>query len=125
MRVALPAVEIDKARRHLRLLTANRNCAHIMLRLPSMYLIHHFIPISFILQSIKQFKLVFLVLVRNQEVKGKHPRITYADLYQLACVVVVENLVSSCYFISCGVKKYLPKKGDFLMPNKVNILLEL
>ncbi|XP_041016026.1 L-ascorbate peroxidase 3 [Juglans microcarpa x Juglans regia] len=104
--MALPVVdteylkEIDKARRNLRALIASRNCAPIMLRLAwhdaGTY-------------DAKTKTGGANGSIRNEEeyshgsnsglkkaidwceeVKSKHPKITYADLYQLAGVVAVE-----------------------------------
>ncbi|KAE9612938.1 putative L-ascorbate peroxidase [Lupinus albus] len=92
--------EIDKARRHLRALISSRNCAPLMLRLAwhdagtyddktktggpngsirNVQELNHSANKG--LQKAVQF---------CEEVKTKHPKVSYADLYQLAGVVAVE-----------------------------------
>ncbi|XP_019092683.1 PREDICTED: L-ascorbate peroxidase 3, peroxisomal-like isoform X1 [Camelina sativa] len=92
--------EIDKARRELRALIANKNCAPIMLRLawhdagtydsksktggPNGSIrteeeYNHGANIG-----------LKMAIDLCEDVKAKHPKITYADLYQLAGVVAVE-----------------------------------
>ncbi|XP_004505790.1 L-ascorbate peroxidase 3 [Cicer arietinum] len=105
--MALPVVvdaeylkEIDKARRDLRALIANRNCAPIMLRLawhdagtydaktktggPNAS-IRNEEEFSHDANNGLKKAIDFC-----EEVKAKHPKISYADLYQLAGVVAVE-----------------------------------
>ncbi|KAG5530190.1 hypothetical protein RHGRI_030534 [Rhododendron griersonianum] len=78
--MAAPAVdaeylkEIDRARRDLRALISSKNCAPIMLRL-AMSTHFTFLPEKTTMQ---------------EPLKARHPKITYADLYQLAGVVAVE-----------------------------------
>ncbi|CAL0304279.1 unnamed protein product [Lupinus luteus] len=105
--MALPVVvdsdylkEIDKARRHLRALIANRNCAPIMLRLAwhdaGTYDANTNTggPNGSIRtkeeSSHGSNNGLNKAIDFCEEVKSKHPRITYADLYQLAGVVAVE-----------------------------------
>ncbi|CAL0311456.1 unnamed protein product [Lupinus luteus] len=92
--------EIDKARRHLRALISTRNCAPLMLRLAwhdagtyddktrtggpngsirNTQELNHSANKG--LQKAVEF---------CEEVKTKHPKVSYADLYQLAGVVAVE-----------------------------------
>ncbi|KAL6222256.1 hypothetical protein ACLB2K_005648 [Fragaria x ananassa] len=92
--------EIEKARRDLRALISNRNCAPIMLRLAwhdagtynaetktggATGSIRNEHELSHGANSGLKIAVNFC-----EEVKAKHPRITYADLYQLAGVVAVE-----------------------------------
>ncbi|KAK6946424.1 hem peroxidase [Dillenia turbinata] len=92
--------EIDKARRDLRALIAFKNCAPIMLRLAwhdaGTYdvstktggpngSIRNEEEYSHGSNSGLKIAIDFC-----EEIKAKHPRITYADLYQLAGVVAVE-----------------------------------
>ncbi|THU60167.1 hypothetical protein C4D60_Mb07t09780 [Musa balbisiana] len=92
--------EIEKARRDLRALIASKNCAPIMLRLawhdagtfdvntktggPNGSIRHEE---EFTHGSNAGLKIAIDLC---EPVKRKHPRITYADLYQLAGVVAVE-----------------------------------
>ncbi|XP_078440184.1 putative L-ascorbate peroxidase 4, peroxisomal [Wolffia australiana] len=92
--------EIDKARRELRALIANKNCAPIMLRLawhdagtydvttktggPNGSIRHEEEYMHGANAGLK------IALELCETVKVKHPKITYADLYQLAGVVAVE-----------------------------------
>ncbi|RDX62297.1 L-ascorbate peroxidase 3, partial [Mucuna pruriens] len=107
IRMALPVVvdaeylkEVDKARRDLRALIANRNCAPIMLRLA-----WHDAgtydaktktggPNGSIRNEEEYYHGANNGLKKAidfcEEVKAKYPKITYADLYQLAGVVAVE-----------------------------------
>lgn len=104
--MAMPVVdgeylkEIEKARRHLRALISSRNCAPIMLRLawhdagtycaktktggPNGSIRNEE---EFSHGSNNGLK---KAIDWCEEVKAKHPKITYADLYQLAGVVAVE-----------------------------------
>ncbi|KAI4350280.1 hypothetical protein L6164_004750 [Bauhinia variegata] len=104
--MALPVVdteylkEIDKARRDLRALIASRNCAPIMLRLawhdagtydaktktggPNGSIRNEEEYSHGSNNGLKK------AIDWCEEVKAKHPKITYADLYQLAGVVAVE-----------------------------------
>lgn len=104
--MALPVVdteylkEIDKARRHLRALIASRNCAPLMLRLAwhdagtydaktktggANGSIRNEEEYSHGSNNGLKKAIDFC-----EEVKAKHPKITYADLDQLAGVVAVE-----------------------------------
>ncbi|KAL1205791.1 L-ascorbate peroxidase 3 [Cardamine amara subsp. amara] len=92
--------EIDKARRELRSLIANKNCAPIMLRLawhdagtydaksntggPNGSIRNEEEYSHGANSGLK------IAIDLCEEVKAKHPKITYADLYQLAGVVAVE-----------------------------------
>ncbi|EOA31133.1 hypothetical protein CARUB_v10014296mg [Capsella rubella] len=92
--------EIDKARRELRALIANKNCAPIMLRLawhdagtydaesktggPNGSIRNEEEYSHGANSGLK------IAIDLCEEVKTKHPKITYADLYQLAGVVAVE-----------------------------------
>uniref|UniRef100_I1LPR9 L-ascorbate peroxidase n=1 Tax=Glycine max TaxID=3847 RepID=I1LPR9_SOYBN len=105
--MALPVVvdaeylkEVDKARRDLRALIANRNCAPLMLRLawhdagtydaktktggPNGSIRNEEEYSHGANNGLKK------AIDFCEEVKEKHPKITYADLYQLAGVVAVE-----------------------------------
>lgn len=104
--MAMPVVnteylkEIDKARRDLRALISNRNCAPIMLRLawhdagtycaktktggPNASIRNDEECAHGANNGLKK------AIDWCEEVKSKHPKITYADLYQLAGVVAVE-----------------------------------
>ncbi|CAL0334197.1 unnamed protein product [Lupinus luteus] len=92
--------EIDKARRDLRALIANRNCAPIMLRLAwhdaGTYDVNTKTggPNGSI-RTEEEYSHgsnngLKKAIDFCEEVKVKHPKITYADLYQLAGVVAVE-----------------------------------
>ncbi len=104
--MALPVVdteylkEIDKARRDLRALIASKNCAPIMLRLAwhdaGTYDVHTKTggPNGSI-RSEEEYSHgsnngLKIAIDFCEEVKFKCPKITYADLYQLAGVVAVE-----------------------------------
>ncbi|KAF7841199.1 L-ascorbate peroxidase 3 [Senna tora] len=104
--MALPVVdteylkEIEKARRNLRALIANRNCAPLMLRLawhdagtydvktktggPNGSIRHEEELAHGANNGLKK------AIEFCEEVKAKCPKISYADLYQLAGVVAVE-----------------------------------
>ncbi|KAG9442696.1 hypothetical protein H6P81_018550 [Aristolochia fimbriata] len=92
--------EIEKARRDLRALIANNKCAPIMLRLAwhdaGTYDVHTKTggPNGSIRneEEIRHGANSGLHIALNlcEQVKEKHPKITYADLYQLAGVVAVE-----------------------------------
>ncbi|KAK9064993.1 hypothetical protein SSX86_016376 [Deinandra increscens subsp. villosa] len=106
MEAAVPVVdaeylkEIERARRDLRALISNKNCAPIMLRLA-----WHDAgtydaktktggPNGSIRKE-EEYKHganngLKIAIDLCEEVKTKHPRVTYADLYQLAGVVAVE-----------------------------------
>ncbi|KAH1224023.1 putative L-ascorbate peroxidase 3, peroxisomal [Glycine max] len=92
--------EIEKARRDLRALISNRNCAPLMLRLAwhdaGTYdaktntggpngSIRNRQELNHAANKGLETALAFC-----EEVKAKHPKISYADLYQLAGVVAVE-----------------------------------
>ncbi|RVW38553.1 L-ascorbate peroxidase 3 [Vitis vinifera] len=104
--MALPVVdtdylkEIDKARRDLRALIASKNCAPIMLRLAwhdaGTYDVHTKTggPNGSI-RTEEEYSHgsnngLKIAIDFCEEVKSKYPKITYADLYQLAGVVAVE-----------------------------------
>ncbi|KAJ9189575.1 hypothetical protein P3X46_000849 [Hevea brasiliensis] len=104
--MALPVVdteylkEIDKARRDLRALIACKNCAPIMLRLAwhDAGTYDKNIKTGGPNGSIRNEEEythgsnngLKIAIDFCEEVKAKHPKITYADLYQLAGVVAVE-----------------------------------
>ncbi|KAJ6765911.1 L-ASCORBATE PEROXIDASE 4 PEROXISOMAL-RELATED [Salix purpurea] len=104
--MALPVVdteylkEIDKARRDLRALIAYKNCAPIMLRLAwhDAGTYDKNTKTGGANGSIRNEEEcshgsnngLKLAIDFCEEVKAKHPKITYADLYQLAGVVAVE-----------------------------------
>ncbi|KAL2907239.1 putative L-ascorbate peroxidase 3 peroxisomal [Bienertia sinuspersici] len=71
--------EIERARRDLRPLISTKQCAPIMLRLANHHELSH-----------TANKGLHIAVDLCEEVKAKHPKITYADLYQLAGVVAVE-----------------------------------
>ena len=92
--------EIDKARRELRAFIANKNCAPIMLRLAwhdaGTYDVNTKTggPNGSI-RTEEEYSHgsnngLKIAIDFCEEIKSKHPRITYADLYQLAGVVAVE-----------------------------------
>ncbi|PON89362.1 Ascorbate peroxidase [Trema orientale] len=92
--------EVEKARRDLRALISSKNCAPIMLRLAwhdaGTYDVHTKTggPNGSIRNEheLGHGANSGLKIAINfcEEVKAKHPKITYADLYQLAGVVAVE-----------------------------------
>ncbi|CAJ1930477.1 unnamed protein product [Sphenostylis stenocarpa] len=92
--------EIEKARRDLRALISSRNCAPLMLRLAwhdaGTYDVKTRTggPTGSIRTARELFhaanKGLETAVVFCEEVKAKHPNISYADLYQLAGVVAVE-----------------------------------
>ncbi|KAI3714168.1 hypothetical protein L1987_72762 [Smallanthus sonchifolius] len=92
--------EIDKARREFRAFIANKNCAPIMLRLAwhdaGTYDVNTKTggPNGSI-RTVEEYSHgsnngLKIAIDFCEEIKSKHPRITYADLYQLAGVVAVE-----------------------------------
>ncbi|CAI8616829.1 unnamed protein product [Vicia faba] len=105
--MALPVVvdaeylkQIEKARRDLRALIANRNCAPLMLRL-AWHDAGTYDAISKTggpngsIRNEEEYSHganngLKKAIDFCEEVKAKHPRISYADLYQLAGVVAVE-----------------------------------
>ncbi|XP_076945285.1 putative L-ascorbate peroxidase 4, peroxisomal [Bidens hawaiensis] len=104
--MAMPIVDteylkqIDKARRELRAFIANKNCAPIMLRLAwhdaGTYDVNTKTggPNGSI-RTQEEYSHgsnngLKIAIDFCEEIKSKHPRITYADLYQLAGVVAVE-----------------------------------
>ncbi|KAK1437860.1 hypothetical protein QVD17_03660 [Tagetes erecta] len=104
--MAMPIVDteylkqIDKARRELRAFIANKNCAPIMLRLAwhdaGTYDVNTKTggPNGSI-RAEEEYSHgsnngLKIAIDFCEEIKSKHPRITYADLYQLAGVVAVE-----------------------------------
>nr|NP_001295633.1 L-ascorbate peroxidase 3, peroxisomal [Jatropha curcas]ACT87980.1 ascorbate peroxidase [Jatropha curcas] len=131
--MALPVVdteylkEIDKARRDLRALIAYKNCAPIMLRLawhdagtydkntktggPNGSIRNEE---EFSHGSNNGLK---IAIDFCEEVKARHPKITYADLYQLAGVVAVEVTGGPTIDFVPGRKdsKVSPKEGR--LPN--------
>ncbi|XP_010526808.1 PREDICTED: L-ascorbate peroxidase 5, peroxisomal isoform X2 [Tarenaya hassleriana] len=121
--------EIEKARRDLRALVSSRNCAPIMLRLAwhdagtydaknktggpngSIRFEEELKrPPNKGLEKAVQF---------CEEVKAKHPRITYADLYQLAGVVAVEVTGGPAIEFNPGRKDAdSPDEGELPDPNQ-------
>ncbi|TQD82367.1 hypothetical protein C1H46_032059 [Malus baccata] len=116
--------EIDKARRNLRALVYSRSCAPIMLRLswhdagtydaktktggPNGSIRNEEEYSHGSNNGLKK------AIDFCEEVKSKHPRITYADLYQLAGVVAVEVTGGPAIDISPGRKdsKISPEEGQ-------------
>ncbi|PIN09512.1 L-ascorbate peroxidase [Handroanthus impetiginosus] len=92
--------EIEKARRDLKALISSKHCAPIMLRLA--YMGSH------------------MALSSVKEVKAKHPKISYADLYQLAGVVAFEVTGGPCIDFVPGRKDSMisPKEGRLPDANK-------
>ncbi|XP_041010164.1 L-ascorbate peroxidase 3-like isoform X2 [Juglans microcarpa x Juglans regia] len=104
--MALPVVdteylkEVDKARRDLRALIASRHCAPIMLRLAWHDAGTHDVKTKTggpngSIRNAEEYSHgsnngLKKAIDWCEEVKSKHPKITYADLYQLAGVVAVE-----------------------------------
>ncbi|KAI3502357.1 hypothetical protein L1887_30391 [Cichorium endivia] len=131
--MAMPVVdteylkEIDKARRELRAFISNKNCAPIMLRLAwhdaGTYDVNT--KTGGPNGSIRNEEEVShgsnnglkIAIDFCEEIKSKHPRITYADLYQLAGVVAVEVTGGPTVDFVPGRKdsKISPKEGR--LPN--------
>lgn len=130
---ALPVVdteylkEIDKARRDLRALISSKNCAPIMLRLAwhdaGTYDVNTKTggPNGSI-RNEEEYSHgsnngLKIALDFCEEIKSKHPKITYADLYQLAGVVAVEVTGGPTVDFVPGRKdsKISPKEGR--LPN--------
>ncbi|OMO92772.1 Heme peroxidase, plant/fungal/bacterial [Corchorus olitorius] len=92
--------EIDKARRDLRALIASKNCAPIMLRLAWHDAGTYDVSTKTggpngSIRNEEEYSHganngLKIALEFCEQVKAKHPKITYADLYQLAGVVAVE-----------------------------------
>nr|XP_043640150.1 L-ascorbate peroxidase 3-like [Erigeron canadensis] len=92
--------EIEKARRDLRALISNKHCAPIMLRLAWHDAGTYDAKTKTggpngSIRNEEEYKHAAnnglkIAIDLCEEVKAKHPRITYADLYQLAGVVAVE-----------------------------------
>lgn len=131
--MALPVVdteylkEIDKARRELRAFISNKNCAPIMLRLAwhdaGTYDVNTKTggPNGSI-RNEEEFSHgsnngLKIAIDFCEEIKSKHSRITYADLYQLAGVVAVEVTGGPTVDFVPGRKdsKISPKEGR--LPN--------
>ena len=119
--------EIDKARRELRAFIANKNCAPIMLRLAwhdaGTYDVNTKTggPNGSI-RNAEEYSHgsnngLKIAIDFCDEIKSKHPRITYADLYQLAGVVAVEITGGPTVDFVPGRKdsKISPKEGR--LPN--------
>ncbi|PIA57378.1 hypothetical protein AQUCO_00600248v1 [Aquilegia coerulea] len=147
--------EIDKARRDLRALISSKNCAPIMLRLAwhdaGTYDVNTKTGgANGSIRNDEELKHsansgLKIAIDLLEPVKKRHPKITYADLYQLAGVVAVEvtggptiefvpgrkvcNLAfDRNYFTAAGeshivaffrIQRYLPMRGDFQMLKKV------
>ncbi|KAG5530191.1 hypothetical protein RHGRI_030534 [Rhododendron griersonianum] len=111
--MAAPAVdaeylkEIDRARRDLRALISSKNCAPIMLRL-AMSTHFTFLPEKTTMQ---------------EPLKARHPKITYADLYQLAGVVAVEVTGGPTIDFVPGRKVCLDFRGEGLFSPHICIFL--
>ncbi|XP_071935299.1 L-ascorbate peroxidase 3-like isoform X2 [Coffea arabica] len=122
--------EIDKARRDLRALISSKNCAPIMLRLAwhdaGTYdvntktggpngSIRNEEEYSHSANSGLRIALNFC-----EEVRSRHPKITYADLYQLAGVVAVEVTGGPTIDFVAGRKDSMisPKEGRLPDANK-------
>lgn len=131
--MAMPIVDteylkqIEKARRELRAFIANKNCAPIMLRLAwhdaGTYDVNTKTggPNGSI-RNEEEFSHgsnngLKIAIDFCEEIKSKHPRITYADLYQLAGVVAVEVTGGPTVDFVPGRKdsKISPKEGR--LPN--------
>lgn len=131
--MAMPVVdteylkEIDKARRELRAFISNKNCAPIMLRLAwhdaGTYDVNTKTggPNGSI-RNEEEFSHgsnngLKIAIDFCEEIKSKHSRITYADLYQLAGVVAVEVTGGPTVDFVPGRKdsKISPKEGR--LPN--------
>ncbi|KAI3698846.1 hypothetical protein L2E82_42707 [Cichorium intybus] len=131
--MAMPVVdteylkEIDKARRELRAFISNKNCAPIMLRLAwhdaGTYDVNTKTggPNGSI-RNEEEFSHgsnngLKIAIDFCEEIKSKHPKITYADLYQLAGVVAVEVTGGPTVDFVPGRKdsKISPKEGR--LPN--------
>ncbi|XP_024994636.1 L-ascorbate peroxidase 3-like [Cynara cardunculus var. scolymus] len=131
--MAMPVVdteylkEIDKARRELRAFISNKNCAPIMLRLAwhdaGTYDVNTKTggPNGSI-RTEEEYSHgsnngLKIAIDFCEEIKSKHPRITYADLYQLAGVVAVEVTGGPTVDFVPGRKdsKISPKEGR--LPN--------
>lgn len=119
--------EIDKARRDLRALISSKNCAPIMLRLAwhdaGTYDVNTKTggPNGSI-RNEEEYSHgsnngLKIALDFCEEIKSKHPKITYADLYQLAGVVAVEVTGGPTVDFVPGRKdsKISPKEGR--LPN--------
>ncbi|XP_059653994.1 L-ascorbate peroxidase 3 [Cornus florida] len=119
--------EIDKARRDLRAFISNKNCAPIMLRLAwhdaGTYDVNTKTggPNGSI-RNEEEYTHgsnngLKIAIDFCEEVKSKHPKITYADLYQLAGVVAVEVTGGPTIDFVPGRKdsKVSPKEGR--LPN--------
>ncbi|KAK3028489.1 hypothetical protein RJ639_040058 [Escallonia herrerae] len=131
--MAMPVVDteylkqIDKARRDLRALISSKNCAPIMLRLAwhdaGTYDVNTKTggPNGSI-RNEEEFSHgsnngLKIAIDFCEEIKSKHPKITYADLYQLAGVVAVEVTGGPTVYFVPGRKdsKISPKEGR--LPN--------
>ncbi|KAK3003011.1 hypothetical protein RJ639_020068 [Escallonia herrerae] len=131
--MAMPVVDteylkqIDKARRDLRALISSKNCAPIMLRLAwhdaGTYDVNTKTggPNGSI-RNEEEFSHgsnngLKIAIDFCEEIKSKHPKITYADLYQLAGVVAVEVTGGPTVDFVPGRKdsKISPKEGR--LPN--------
>uniref|UniRef100_A0A7N0U6D4 Plant heme peroxidase family profile domain-containing protein n=1 Tax=Kalanchoe fedtschenkoi TaxID=63787 RepID=A0A7N0U6D4_KALFE len=141
--MALPVVDaeylkqIDKARRYLRALIAQRNCAPIMLRLawhdagtydcktktggPNGFIRNEEEYTHGANNGLK------IALDFCEQVKAKYPKITYADLYQLAGVVAVEVTGGPTidFVPDRKILRFPRKKGDFQMQNKARHILRM
>eukprot|EP00262_Sarcandra_glabra_P007861 TRINITY_DN2091_c0_g1_i1.p1 TRINITY_DN2091_c0_g1~~TRINITY_DN2091_c0_g1_i1.p1 ORF type:complete len:287 (-),score=54.29 TRINITY_DN2091_c0_g1_i1:202-1062(-) len=118
---------VDKARRDLRALIASKNCAPIMLRLAwhdaGTYDVNTKTggPNGSI-RSEEEYKHgsnngLKIAIDLCEEVKAKHPKITYADFYQLAGVVAVEVTGGPTIDFVPGRKDSLVSPKEGRLPN--------
>ncbi|KAK8699095.1 hypothetical protein V6N13_115192 [Hibiscus sabdariffa] len=125
--------EIEKARRYLRAPIAFKNCAPIMLRLAWHWHWHGTGTARGLTMSTPRLQEREIQKWKHsgkhdEEVKAKHPRITYADLYQLAGVVAVEVTGGPTidfvpgrkinYVVFNRTQTFVRKKDDFQMLQK-------
>ncbi|XP_023766875.1 L-ascorbate peroxidase 3 [Lactuca sativa] len=119
--------EIEKARRDLRALIFNKNCAPIMLRLawhdagtydaktktggPNGSIRNKEEYMHAANTGLK------IAIDLCEEVKAKHPRVTYADLYQLAGVVAVEVTGGPTINFAPGRKDSNESPNEGLLPD--------
>ncbi|RDX79994.1 L-ascorbate peroxidase 3, partial [Mucuna pruriens] len=119
--------EIEKARRDLRALISNKNCAPIMLRLawhdagtydvktktggPNGSIRND--------QELNHYanKGIKIAVDFCEQVKAKHPKLSYADLYQLAGVVAVEVTGGPTIDFIPGRKDSLESPKEGLLPD--------
>ncbi|KAL5986044.1 L-ascorbate peroxidase 3 [Asimina triloba] len=124
--------DVEKARRDLRALIANKNCAPIMLRLAWHDAGTYDVKTKtggpngsirneeeYCHGSNNGLKIAIDFCGRSdKEVKAKHPKITYADLYQLAGVVAVEVTGGPTIDFRPGRRRLLSSGQDSLVSPK-------